>query len=261
MTEITLLDEMLLEIGDMPHGLDFGGWTVWDPEMVKEEYKDLIDFVIWGIGWGALPHPHYDYMVPIIKKLLRKMIYPFFNRAPAWEKQADFILRTIDLVEPRAVFIDWERTNHLPNKGYGVDETERLGNQASKAWRIIEKVQANFDGPVGLYSNFYDYMIFQRYGYPLHELPFWATFPDDIPFGTPGTDQFWRWVDRPKGDYLIDQYSWNGHGPDWGTTNGKMKMDLNVFPGGMKELDKFLGIKDGPPSPRRARPPFRIKPR
>lgn len=243
MAEKTLLEQYLAKLLGRPHGIDHGGWTQWALGAVVKKYRRHIDFVIMGVGWGAHEHPHFEANLPEILKVKRRMGYLFFNRDPAWEAQADFFLKQLERMDARAAWLDWERTNHLPNAGYGVDETKRLGKQASKAWKIIEKVMANFDGPVGLYSNFNDYFLLQQFEFPIDTLPWWAAWPDDNPLSPCGNSWWWDIIDRPMGDYLIDQYSWRGIAADWGATNTKDKMDLNIFNGSMKLLDEFLRIK------------------
>ncbi len=240
--EKTLLEQYLDKLLGKPHGIDHGGWTQWALKAVVKKYRRYIDFVIMGVGWGTREHKYFSVNLPEILKVKRRMGYFFFNRAPAWEAQADFFLKQLERMKAKAAWLDWERTNHLPNAGHGVDETRRLGSQAESAWKIMAKVQANFSGPVGLYSNFNDYFLFQQFEYPIDTLSWWAAWLDDNPLFPAGNSLWWNVIDRPREDYLIQQYSWTGVASDWGATNTKDKMDLNVVNGSMKDLDEFLGI-------------------
>lgn len=229
-------------------GIDFGGYTHWKRSAIKPDKQ--VDFVICGIGWGADSHPAWEHNKPEIMKEDRRLIYQFYNHAPPWEKQADFILKECEDINADAVFIDWERSF------YGVREDLDMPRLTHDLWQILNKVDNNIGGRVGGYSNFYDYWLIQKYlkeylAKEIHETFWWFADPDHHPAGHPGSDLNWeRYAGhREKHKYVFDQWSWKGYAPDYGAVNNKKSMDLTQFKYSLDELDQWLGITDAPPEP------------
>lgn len=219
-------------------GIDFGGYTIWKRNAIRPGVQ--VDFVICGIGWGNAPNTTWEHNKPEIMKEDRRIIYQFFHHAPAWEGQADFILKEYEDVNAHAVFVDWERSK------WGVREDLNMSKQANYLWRILNKVRNNVDGRVGGYSNFNDYWLAQKY-VSLNEFPWWFADPDRFPSDPPGSLSWWDKINRPFGDYVFDQWDWKAYAPTYGAVNNKKSMDLTQCKYDLAWLDEWLGIEIAPP--------------
>ena len=219
-------------------GIDFGGYTEWERSAIKGKQ---VDFVICGIAWGTSLNPTWEHNKPQIKDEKRRLLYTFFNHAPPWKEQADLILEEAEAVDAHSIWLDLERSR------YGLREDLNMRSQAQNAWMILNRLQDNFDGRMGGYSNFNDYWLIQQH-FNFNSFDWWIAYPDEYGGNEPGTQYWWDKINRPYGDYIFDQWSWKGYAPDYGAVNNKKSMDLTQCKYDLDWLDEWLGI-DSPPVP------------
>ena len=79
-------------------------------------------------------------------------------------------------------------------------------------------------------------------------MPWWVAWPDENFNSHPGNTFWWNKIHRERNDYIIDQYSWKGYAPDYGATNNKKSMDLDIVNPNIN-LDVWLGIEEEPEQP------------
>ena len=223
-------------------GKDYGAYTVVDPDEVEPGFET--DFSIVGFGWGKNKNPTWDRNKPYVMDFYRKLLYQVFYNIHGWTAQADFILEVLHEVKAQAFFLDAERSQ------WGLREDLNMRQQSLDIERILNYVVENFDGKVGLYSNFYDYYIISKH-VNLSAYPWWAADPDRHKDDHPGSIKNWnRWAgNRTLHDYHFDQWNWKGHAPSYGAINGKFEMDLTQLPEGLVTLDAWLGLGEAPPDP------------
>ena len=218
------------------HGIDFGGYTEWKRPLYSPK---PIEFVICGVAWGKNKNTTYDINLPEIRKEKRLMTYGFYNGTHEWLAQAEAWLRLSRDAGSKAIWMDWERssTSVLDDNPQG---------HALRAKSIINFLQNEFDGKIGIYSNFNDYVVYlQPHVVEARDWPWWVAWPDESFDTPPGNTTWWGNINRERNDYIVDQYSWKGYGPDYGATNDKKSMDLNVVNPAIN-LDVWLGIEEEP---------------
>ncbi len=223
-------------------GIDFGGYTKWKRSAIRPGVQ--VDFVICGIGWGNSPNTTWEHNKPEIMKEDRRLIYQFFNHAPSWESQADFILKEYEDIDAHSIAIDCERDF------YGLRPDLNMKAQANKILSILNKVKNNTGGKVQGYSNFYDYWLISQH-VNFDDWDWWFADPDDNPDDHPGSFSLWMKYAKTRilNDYHFDQYGWKAYALDYGAVNNKKSMDLTQFKYDLDALDVYLGLASSPPVP------------
>jgi hypothetical protein len=220
------------------HGIDFGGYTRWK----RPPTSPLpIDFLVVGVAWGIYKNTTYDYNLPAILQEPRLMTYGFYNGKHPWKEQAELWIGLSADAGSKFIWIDWERSASSILQ----DDPPR---HAGRCANIYSFIQDNFDGNVGIYSNFNDYVVYLQPYVNARDWPWWVAWPDESYDTLPGNSTWWNRIHREKGDYIIDQYSWKGYAPDYGEQENKKSMDLNVINPNIN-LDAFLGITPTEPPP------------
>jgi hypothetical protein len=220
------------------HGIDFGGWTEWER---PDSSPRPIDFVICGVAWGMSKNLSYDKNLPFIKKEKRLMTYGFYHGQPDWLEQVKLWKKLSEDAGSKAIWLDWERSTYSVLSNNPQRHARRAKNMLS--WLLD-----NFNGKVGIYSNFNDYVVFLQNYVDVRDVPLWLAWPDGSFDSPPGNTYWWNRINRERNDYIIDQYGWKGYGPDYGTTNNKKSMDLDAVNPDIN-LDVWLGIEDEPEEP------------
>jgi GH25 family lysozyme M1 (1,4-beta-N-acetylmuramidase) len=218
------------------HGVDYGRWTEWRrPEVSPKP----IDFIIAGLSSGDYTPPRVEINMPYIRKEPVAMGYHFYESQINWTKQVGLFLRNAERAKVKALWWDYESNER--NRFY-----ERTANETMEA---IKWLRERFDGIVGLYSNLNDYYV-NILPFPVapffEDVPWWVAYPDNDP-----DDINHPWYEKIGRTHSFYQYSWSGHGPDYGVYNypDKKAIDLNVFEGSKSLMHIFLGIIDEPPPP------------
>jgi hypothetical protein len=218
------------------NGIDFGGYTEWKR---PEESPRPIEFVVAGVAWGKNKNTTYDANLPELKKEKRLMTYGFYNGTQDWLEQVKLWKKLSEEAGSKAIWLDWERSRNSVLSDNPQRHARRANNMVS--WLLDE-----FNGKVGIYSNFNDYVVFLQNYVDVRNVPWWVAWPDESFSSPPGNTWWWNRIDREKNDYIIDQYSWKGYAPDYGAVNNKKSMDLDVVNPNI-DLDVWLGIKDEEP--------------
>lgn len=217
------------------HGIDFGRWTEWRR---PETSPKSIDFVIMGLSSGDYTPPRVEINMPFIQKEKCAMGYHFYESQINWTKQVGVFLRNAERAKVKALWWDYESNER--NRFY-----ERTANETMEA---IKWLGARFDGIVGLYSNLNDYYVNLQPFIDsfMFSVPWWIAYPDNDPDNINHP-----WYEKIGRSHKFYQYSWTGHGPDWGVYNypDKKAIDLNVYEGTVEEMYAFLKISEEPPVP------------
>lgn len=228
-----------------PHGIDFGRWTQWAR---PDNPPRPIDFVIAGVTSGNYTIQTYEANKIHLQAEKRLMTYHFYEPHYSAVVQADIYSRRIDELEPKAVWIDWEEYRGYV---YGKGDVDKITEMVV---RLEDKYPR-----VGIYANIDDLFIISKYNKelvqrvplwiayppgpnsPYYEKTDWEDWPPTVLFGKDWEGMLGRSWDSV--DFL--QYDWTGDGPDYGTVNDKLEIDLDVYQGTMLELDNWLGINKG----------------
>jgi hypothetical protein len=223
-----------------PTGIDYGVWT--ELPAIAEDTPIPVDFAI--IGGSSGPRTNDSFTINKDLDHPRKMFYGFYHTYPSWEEMAENWLENAFAMDAKFIWLDWER-NILRSP-----LQLRPGHNASRAYRMIRMMGAEFNDQVGIYSNFNDYNYFKNFIPDHAEIPWWLAWPDEnLEYNSPKFYEYWELTGREDGNYQFEQYAWKLPAAPFGVTNNKKAMDGNRFMGTLAELDAFLKITDPPPPP------------
>jgi len=211
------------------HGCDFGRYTEWKR---PESPPKPIDFVIGGVSSGTYTIKTFDINLPEFLKEPRFMSYHFYESGPGWKAQADKFAVNSEKSKAKALWWDYERgTYSILDKRTAFETAEAL------AWLGQRFPRA------GMYANIYDFVAnFQKHvGDLANAVEWWVAWPAGNESWEPRWEYPWGKPNRPFSSCRLYQYSWKGVAPDYGATNDKQAMDLDVSVG--DDLDKWLGIE------------------
>jgi hypothetical protein len=242
---------MLQIVSKNPLGIDYGIWT--EASGIKDDSIMQVDFVIIGAASGS--RTNNSWAVNKTIEHPRIMIYGFYHSKGNWLDQAKKWLELALEIGAKAIWLDWERSDLSP---FGDNEK---GYDARRAAEIIFWLRNQFDGQVGIYSNFNDYIVyFKPYIEDHASIPFWVAWPDEQPdYNSASFHSWFAKTGRGEGNYQFEQFAWKISADQvLVLENDKKSLDGDKWNGTLAELDEWLGIEYEEPDPEDPQTPCKL---
>jgi hypothetical protein len=218
------------------HGIDFSKWAA---DWVLPETTQL-DFAIQRLGYGLKYDECYENHGNRMGQVGIRGGYWYYYEKYKWAEQVDLFLQATADHPYKLHKLWWDVEG-----GYNdFSNRQRIANETAEA---IDRLRENFDGVVGLYTNLNIYCNYLQPFLPLtwlEDVPLWLAYPiegKELKYFRGNVEPYWGKMKRKPGNWFMWQVSFLGD-PEFYGIKDKKAVDVDVFNGDRKSMEKALGI-------------------